>query len=130
MFVLRRLPAILALLMLGALSLRLGLNVLVTGPLVVLLLVLLFIPKAALQATLAAILCGGSLAWVGMAWLRASERLALGLPWIRLVVIFSAVTLFTAWSAWLVWRSRSRKAAGSATVCPAGGTGTEAQQRT
>ena len=54
MFVLRRLPACLALLMLGALSLRLGLAFLVTVPLM-LVLVLLFIPRALLQTILATV---------------------------------------------------------------------------
>jgi hypothetical protein len=37
-----------------------------------------------------------------MAWMRVSERLTLGLPWMRLAVILGAVTLFTAWAAWLL----------------------------
>jgi hypothetical protein len=106
MFVLRRLPAFLALLMLGALSLRLGLAFLVAVPLAMVLSILLFIPKAMLQTMLAAVLWGGSLAWVGMAWLRVGERLSGGLPWMRLALIFGTVTLFTAWAAWLL---RNRK---------------------
>jgi hypothetical protein len=102
MFVLRRLPACLALLMLGALSLRLGLAFLVTVPLTLVLLVLLFIPRALLQTILSTLLWGGSLGWMGMAWVRVNERLTLGLPWIRLAIIFGAVTLFTAWAAWLL----------------------------
>ncbi|GLH74876.1 hypothetical protein GETHLI_33780 [Geothrix limicola] len=102
MFVLRRLPAFFALLMLAALSLRLGLSLLVTGPLTLALLVLLFIPKRFMQTLLGAVLWGGVLAWLGMAWLRANERLAGGQPWRRLVLIFGAVTLFTAWAAWLL----------------------------
>ncbi len=102
MFVLRRLPALFALLMLGALSLRLGLAFVVTVPLVLVALVLLFIPRRALQTLLVAVLGGGVLAWVGMAWLRVSERLAAGLPGLRLAAIFAAVTLFTAWAAWLL----------------------------
>jgi hypothetical protein len=102
MFALRRLPALFALLMLGALSLRLGLAFLVAVPLTLALLILLFIPKAVIQTMLAAVLWGGSLAWVGMAWMRVNERLAGGLPWMRLAAIFGAVTLFTAWAAWLL----------------------------
>ena len=107
MFVLRRLPALLALLMLGALSLRLGLPFLAAVPLTLAALVLLFIPKPALQVGLAVVLGCGSLAWVGMAWLRVNERLALGAPWLRMALILAAVALFTAWAAWLL---RSRKA--------------------
>ncbi|HEX4845779.1 MAG TPA: hypothetical protein VFV26_06130 [Geothrix sp.] len=102
MFVLRRLPALLALLMLGALSLRLGLPFLAALPLTLVALVLLFIPKPALQVGLAVVLGCGSLAWVGMAWLRVNERLAAAQPWTRLALIFGGVTLFTAWAAWLI----------------------------
>jgi hypothetical protein len=102
---LRRLPASVALRMLGALSLRLG----QTFPEVVtlVLLVLLFIPRAVLRTTLAAELWGGALTWAGMAWLRVSERLTMGLPWIRLAIIFGAVTAFTAWAAWLLRRPKA-----------------------
>ncbi|NWJ40636.1 MAG: hypothetical protein HXX12_06655 [Geothrix sp.] len=102
MFVLRRLPAFIALVMLGALSLRLGLAFLLVVPLTMVLLVLLFISKRVLQTSLGAVLWGGCLAWLGMAWLRVGERLAVGLPWTRLALIFGGVTLFTAWAAWLL----------------------------
>ena len=109
MFVLRRLPALAALLMLGALSLRLGSALLVAAPLTLVLLVLLFIPRVVLQAILSAVLWVGSLAWVGMAGMRVSERLALGLPWMRLAVILGAVTLFTAWAAWLLRNGKKER---------------------
>ena len=102
MFVLRRLPALLALLMLGALSLRLGLHFLVAVPLTLAALVLLFVPKAAIQASLALLLGAGTLAWAGTAWMRVQERLALGAPWLRMALILAAVALFTAWAAWLL----------------------------
>ena len=102
MFVLRRLPACLALLMLGALALRLGLGFLVAGPLTLLLLVLLFIPRAVPQVIASAVVWGGSIAWVGMAGLRIQQRLGEGLPWLRLALIFGAVALFTAGAAWLL----------------------------
>ncbi len=102
MFVLRRLPAFLALLMLGALSLRLGLMFLVAVPLTLLLAILLFIPRHFLQTLVGAVLWGGCVAWLGMAWLRVNERLPYGQPWLRLALIFGAVTLFTAWAAWLL----------------------------
>lgn len=106
MFVLRRLPAVLALLMLGALSLRLGLPFLLALPLTLALLVALFVPRAAVQASLSAMLGIGSLAWLGTAWLRVNERLALGAPWLRMVLILGAVALFTAWAAWLLLGGR------------------------
>jgi hypothetical protein len=102
MFVLRRLPALLACLLLGAMSLRLGLPLLVAAPLTMVFLVMLFIPKAAMQTVLANLLRAGALAWVGMAWLRVQQRLAEGQPWLRLAMILGAVALFTAWAAWLL----------------------------
>ena len=106
MFVLRRLPAFLALLMLGALSLRLGLPLWATLPATLLLLALLFIANPAMQTALSALLGAGALAWVAMAGLRMSERLALGLPWLRLAAILGAVAMFTAWAAWLIRAAR------------------------
>ena len=102
MFMLRRLPACLALLMLGALTLRLGLGLGAAAPLTLLLMVLLFIPRTIPQAIASAVVWGGSIAWVGMAWLRIQQRLGEGLPWMRLALIFGAVALFTAWAAWLL----------------------------
>lgn len=102
MFVLRRLPAFLALLMLGALSLRLGLMFMVAVPLTLVLVILLFIPRNLMQTLVGAVLWGGCLAWIGMGWLRVNERLEGGQPWLRLVFIFGAVLLFTAWAAWLM----------------------------
>ncbi len=106
MFLLRRLPACLATLMLGALSLRLGLGFLTAVPLTLLLLVLLFIPRVIPQRITSAVVGCGALAWVGMAWLRVQQRLGEGLPWMRLAVIFAAVALFTAWAAWLLRKEK------------------------
>ncbi len=111
MFVLRRLPALVALLMLGALSLRLGLPFLMAVPLTLALLVVLFVPRTVVQTALTVVLWGGVIAWLGMAWLRAQQRLAYGEPWVRLVVIFSAVALFTAWSAWLLRKKKKDETA-------------------
>ncbi|BDU68381.1 hypothetical protein GETHOR_04820 [Geothrix oryzae] len=106
MFLLRRLPACLALLMLGALSLRLGLPFPLALPLTLAALVLLFIAKAAIQTALSAGLWLGAVAWLGTAWMRVDERLAHGVPWLRLALILGAVALITAWAAWLL---RGRK---------------------
>jgi len=106
MFVLRRLPACLALLMLGALSLRLGLGFLVAVPLTLLLMALLFIPRTISQTIASAMVWVGAIAWMGMAWLRIQQRLREDLPWMRLALIFGAVALFTAWAAWLLRRKK------------------------
>jgi len=105
MFILRRLPALLALLMLGALALRLGLMFLVAVPLTLVLAILLFIPRSLLQTLVGAVLWGGCVAWLGMAWLRVNERLEGGQPWLRLALIFGGVTLFNAWAAWMMRRT-------------------------
>ncbi len=102
MFVIRRLPALLAILMLGALAMRLGLPIVAVAPFTVVLLVLLFFRQATIQTVFSFLLYGGSLAWVGMIWLRVHQRLADGLPWIRLSIILGAVALFTATSAYLL----------------------------
>lgn len=102
MSVLRRVPAFLSLLLLGALALRLGLPFLLAVPLTLALLVALFIPKGPLQMALSALLWSGALAWLGVAWMRVSVRLEEGQPWVRLAVILCAVALFTAWAAWLI----------------------------
>lgn len=100
--VLRRLPAALALLGLGALALRLGLPFVLAVPVTVGLLGLLFLPKALVQTSLSVLLGLGSLAWTNLAWVRVQERLALDLSWLRLALILGAVALFTAWAAWLL----------------------------
>ncbi len=100
--VLRRLPAALALLLLGALALRLGLPFLLAVPLTLILIGLLWVPKAVVRSGLAVLLGLGSLAWVGLAWVRVQERLAMDLPWLRLALILGAVALFTAWAAGLL----------------------------
>jgi hypothetical protein len=102
MFLLRRIPALLALLMLGALSLRLGLALPVAALLALACIVLLFTPKPPTQTLASALLWVGALAWIGVAAQRISERLAGGLPWLRLALIFAGVALFTAWAAWLL----------------------------
>lgn len=102
MFILRRLPAFLSLLMLGALALRLGLPFPVTMPLTLALLVALCIPKTPAQRLVGGLLWVGVPAWLGVAWVRVSERLDGSQPWLRLAVILVAVALFTGWSAWMM----------------------------
>lgn len=104
MFVLRRLPAFLALLMLGALSLRLGLGFLPAIVLTLAMVVALFLPWNWTRGSVASLLWGGALAWVGMTLVRVQQRLQLGEPWMRLAMILIGVALFTAWSAWMLKR--------------------------
>lgn len=102
MFILRRLPACLSLLMLGALALRLGLPFWLAVPLNLALLVTLCVPKTPAQRLVGGFLWVGVPAWLGVAWVRVGERLDGGQPWMRLAVILGAVALFTGWSAWLM----------------------------
>jgi hypothetical protein len=102
MTVLRRLPACFALLLLGALSLRLGLPFLLAVPLTLLLVALVFVPQAWAQGGLAVLLALGALGWIAMLVLRVQERQAFGEPWQRLTIILGAVAMFTGWSAWLL----------------------------
>jgi hypothetical protein len=100
MFVLRRLPALLALLMLGAHFLRFG-----QAPLVLLclaLLVPLFVPRPWAQAIVRWALLLGSLVWLWTLVGDIRTRLAFGEPWLRLALILGAVAAFTAWAAWLL----------------------------
>lgn len=109
MFVLRRLPALFALLMLGALSLRLGAPFLVAVPLTFVLLVVLFLPWRTVQLGMGGLLWVGALAWLAMLAVRVDARLAEGRPWLRLAAILLAVSCFTAWSAWMT-RARGQEA--------------------
>lgn len=105
MFVLRRLPALFALLMLGAHFLR-AQDLLLVG-LALALLVPLFIPKPAPQAAVRWALALGALVWLWTAIQGVRQRLAFNEPWLRMALILWAVAAFTAWSAWLL---RNRKA--------------------
>ncbi len=100
MFVLRRLPALLALLMLGAHFLRFG-----QTPLVALCLILLaplFVPRPWAQALVRWTLALGALVWLWTLVDGIRTRLAFDEPWLRLALILGAVAAFTAWAAWLL----------------------------
>lgn len=100
MSILRRLPALFALLMLGAHFLRFG-----QWPLVLLclaLLVPLFVPRRWAQVLVAGALALGTLVWLWTLVGDVQQRLAYGEPWLRLVLILGGVAVFTALSAWLI----------------------------
>jgi hypothetical protein len=96
MTLLRRLPAFLALLLLGALALRLGVPVAAAAPLTLVLVGLLFVPSGPVLAALRLLLGAGAFAWAALTWLRVQERITFGQPWLRLACILGAVALFTA----------------------------------
>ena len=99
---LRVLPAQLSLLLLAALSMRLGFPLIVIVPLLLMLMAALLVTWSQVRAVMVAVLGLASLIWGFMTWLRVQERLAYGEPWSRLAGILAAVALFTAWSAWLL----------------------------
>ena len=106
MYVLRILPAQVSLLLMAALFMRVGFPLILIVPLTVILMLGLLVPWAEARTLMAGVLGVVSLAWGFMTWLRVQERLAYGEPWSRLAGILLGVTLFTAWSAWLVWSAR------------------------
>ncbi|MBI1752044.1 MAG: hypothetical protein HY014_05050 [Acidobacteria bacterium] len=102
------LPAQFSLLLLAALFMRMGIPLILIVPLTLMLMLALLVPWAEVRALMTGALGVGALIWGFMTWLRVQERLAYGEPWSRLAGILAGVTLFTAWSAWLVWGSRKR----------------------
>ena len=105
MSALRLLPAHLSLLLLAALFMRMGIPLILIVPLTLMLMLAFLVPWSEVRTLLAAALGLGALIWTFMTWLRVQERLAYGEPWSRLAGILAGVALFTAWAAWLVWRS-------------------------
>ena len=97
---LRKLPAALAFLVLGAHFMRSGTILLVPLPL---LLIGFLFPKAvwAVRTCQVALLLGG-LEWVRTLVMRVLERSAFGEPYLRLVLILGLVAAFTAGSALLL----------------------------
>ena len=107
MFVLRRLPALLALLLLGAHFLRFGHPALVA--LCLILLAPLFIPQPWAQALVRGALALGALVWLWTLVEDVRARLAFGEPWLRLALILGAVAAFTAWAAWMLRTDAPKK---------------------
>lgn len=107
MATLRLIPAYLSLLLFAALFMRLGIPLILIIPLTLMLMGALLVPWRQVRALMTGALGLMSLAWGFMTYLRVQERLAYGEPWSRLAGILAGVALFTAWSAWLVWRTRT-----------------------
>ena len=62
----------------------------------VLLIALLFVPRAWAGRSVQVVLAVGTVEWVLTAWTLAEARMARGEPWVRLVVILGSVALLTA----------------------------------
>ena len=103
MYVLRRIPACISVLLLAAMVLRQGVPlVLVFGALVLAWTALLVPWPPGLQRALAIAIGTMSLPWLLMTWVRVDERLFKGESWARLLAILLGVAAFTAWSGWLL----------------------------
>ena len=100
--VLRLIPVILSAILLAAHFSYAGPSGLVLVALGFPLLLLIRKPWAARAVQLALVL--GGVEWLRAAWGYVSQRMELGEPWIRLVVILGVVALFT-WASALVFRS-------------------------
>jgi len=111
---LRILPAQFCLLLLAALFMRLGFPLIMIVPLTLMLMAALLVTWSEVRAVMTGVMGLCSLLWGFMTWLRVEERLAYGEPWSRLAGILAGVTLFNAWSAWLVWHSRKAGQQGDA----------------
>ena len=72
--------------------------------------VLLWSKQKWVPRLLAVLLLATSPVWLWTAWQVSGERIASDLPFIRMVVILSGVTLFFWWSAWLLTRPRVKLA--------------------
>jgi len=65
---------------------------------------LAFVAQRWAGRVLGLLLLGGAVEWLRTAWVFASLRASMGLPYARLVVILGSVAAFTLASAWVAWR--------------------------
>ena len=103
MLVLKLLPVILSLLLLGAHLLRAGLPVLAV--VAALLPLILFVRQVWVARLIQFILMLGALEWVRVLLLRVAERRQLDQPWERLALILGVVAVFTMASALVFTKS-------------------------
>lgn len=100
MFILRRIPAVLSLLILAAHFLRSGSFILLGS--VLGLLLLLFVPRRWARITVQSGLGLGVLEWLRTLTVLAMARRELDQPYLRLAIILGAVAAFSSLSAWLL----------------------------
>ena len=96
----RTIPTFLALILLGAHFLRAG-SILLAAACVLLPLLLLIRRRVALRIVQCA-LAAGVVVWIHTALVLTQMRMQLGVPWLRMLLILSAVCLFTAGCVWLL----------------------------
>jgi len=102
----RLVPAALCLLLLAVLTMRLGFPLIMMFALTTLLMLGLVVPWREVRTIMAGVLASEAVLWACVAVARVRVRLNYGDPWLRLTMIFVAVTLFCLWSAWLLWDGR------------------------
>jgi len=107
----RSIPAVLALLLLAAHFFRAA--AFVPAGLCVAAVALVFVKRPWAVATLRLGLAVGAGVWVVTAWRIAQQRMAAGMPYLRMLVILGAVAAFTAVAAWALGRSTGRTASRS-----------------
>ena len=116
MNLIRLVPVIVSLLLLGAHFYRAGHTVLTVSCIAMPL--LLFLRQPWIPRLFQAILVLGALEWLRTLYVFASMRIAFEHPWTRLAVILGAVAVFTALSGWVFrsagLRSRYRRDEGPA----------------
>lgn len=105
--ILRAIPACLALFLLGAHFFRAGSVILaaVCAALPLLMLVRRRIALRVLQFALAS----GVTIWIHTAVVLTRMRMQLGAPWLRMLLILTAVALFTGWCVWLLNAKRVKQ---------------------
>lgn len=98
--VLRLVPLLVAALLLGAHFLRVGnLGLMAVSVLVPFLLLIKRRWSLIVVQLLAYV---GTVIWIQTTIMIVQERLARGMPWVRVVIILGVVALFTAWAGWLL----------------------------
>lgn len=103
MYVLRRIPACLSVLLVAAMLLRQGVPLVLLLGAAVLACAAVLVPwPPAAQRGLGIAIGAMALPWLLVAWTRVDERLFRGESWGRLLAILLGVAAFTAWSGWLL----------------------------
>jgi hypothetical protein len=98
--ILRILPLILSFLLLGAHFFRGG-NIILTAVCILLPLLLLFKKRWILLLLRGLIYCG-ALVWVHTAVVLVQQRILLGIPWMRMILILLGVTVLTLYAGFLL----------------------------
>ena len=108
---LRSIPAVLALLLLAAHFFRAA--AFVPAGLCVAAIALVFVRRSWAVSTLRLGLAAGTGVWIVTAWRIAQQRMAAGMPYLRMLAILGAVAAFTVFALWIFPAPRSSREARS-----------------